>query len=161
MRVVQQNTTGENSISINKIELSDSYNVSIDLVKALEMPGSIYDIILQEGDHLYVPEMQSTVKISGDVMFPNTVVYEPGKNLKHYINQAGGYGDRAKKSKAFVIYMNGTVAKANNKTPIEPGCQIIVPSKQKSSTDWSKILSIATSFSSLATMVATIGNLLR
>ena len=83
------------------------------------MPGSTYDIILQEGDHLYVPEMQSTVRISGDVMFPNTVVYEPGKNLKHYINQAGGYGDRAKKSKAFVIYMNGTVAKANNKTPIE------------------------------------------
>lgn len=161
MRVAQQNTTGEDSISINKIELSDSYNVGIDLVKALEMPGSIYDIILQEGDHLYVPEMQSTVKISGDVMFPNTVVYEPGKNLKHYINQAGGYGDRAKKSKAFVIYMNGTVAKANNKTPIEPGCQIMVPSKQKSSTDWSKILSIATSFSSLATMAATIGNLLR
>lgn len=161
MRVAQQNTTGEDSISINKIELSDSYNVGIDLVKALEMPGSTYDIILQEGDHLYVPEMQSTVKISGDVMFPNTVVYEPGKNLKHYINQAGGYGDRAKKSKAFVIYMNGTVAKANNKTPIEPGCQIMVPSKQKSSTDWSKILSIATSFSSLATMAATIGNLLR
>lgn len=161
MRVARQNTTGEDSISINKIELSDSYNVGIDLVKALEMPGSTYDIILQEGDHLYVPEMQSTVRISGDVMFPNTVVYEPGKNLKHYINQAGGYGDRAKKSKAFVIYMNGTVAKANNKTPIEPGCQIMVPSKQKSSTDWSKILSIATSFSSLATMAATIGNLLR
>lgn len=161
MRVAQQNATGEDSISINKIELSDSYNVGIDLVKALEMPGSTYDIILQEGDHLYVPEMQSTVRISGDVMFPNTVVYEPGKNLKHYINQAGGYGDRAKKSKAFVIYMNGTVAKANNKTPIEPGCQILVPSKQKSSTDWSKILSIATSFSSLATMAATIGNLLR
>ena len=161
MRVAQQNTTGEDSISINKIELSDSYNVGIDLVKALEMPGSTYDIILQEGDHLYVPEMQSTVRISGDVMFPNTVVYEPGKNLKHYINQAGGYGDRAKKSKAFVIYMNGTVAKANNKTPIEPGCQIMVPSKQKSSTDWSKILSIATSLSSLATMAATIGNLLR
>lgn len=161
MRVAQQNATGEDSISINKIELSDSYNVGIDLVKALEMPGSTYDIILQEGDHLYVPEMQSTVRISGDVMFPNTVAYEPGKNLKHYINQAGGYGDRAKKSKAFVIYMNGTVAKANNKTPIEPGCKILVPSKQKSSTDWSKILSIATSFSSLATMAATIGNLLR
>lgn len=161
MRVSQQNTTEEDSISINKIELSDSYNVGIDLVKALEMPGSTYDIILQEGDHLCVPEMQSTVKISGDVMYPNTVAYEPGKNLKHYINQAGGYGDRAKKSKAFVIYMNGTVAKANNKTPIEPGCHIMVPSKQKSSTHWSKILSIATSFSSFATMAATIGNLLR
>ncbi len=161
IRVASQNTTGGDSISMSKIELSDSYNVGIDLVKALEMPGSTYDMILQEGDHLFVPEMQSTVKISGDVMFPNTVVYEPGKKLKHYIEQAGGYGDRAKKSKAFVIYMNGTVAKANNKTPIEPGCQIIVPSKQKSTTDWAKILSIATSFSSLATMAATIGNLLR
>lgn len=161
MRVASQNTTGEDSISMSKIELSDSYNVGINLTKALEMPGSTYDVILQEGDHLFIPEMQSTVKISGDVMFPNTVVYEPDKKLKHYIEQAGGYGDRAKKNKAFVIYMNGTVAKATNKTVIEPGCQIIVPSKQKSNTDWTKILSIATSFSSLATMAATIGNLLR
>ena len=117
------------SIAIDKIDLSNMYNVGIDLEKALANPGSDYDLVLMPGDSLYVPEKQSTVKISGDVMFPNAVIYEPGKKLSHYINQAGGYGQRAKKGKAFIVYMNGTVARAKRNTPIEPGCHIIVPSK--------------------------------
>lgn len=117
------------SIAIDKIDLSNMYNVGINLEKALANPGSDYDLVLMPGDSLYVPEKQSTVKISGDVMFPNAVIYEPGKKLSHYINQAGGYGQRAKKGKAFIVYMNGTVARAKRNTPIEPGCHIIVPSK--------------------------------
>lgn len=150
------------SIAIDKIDLSNMYNVGIDLEKALANPGSDYDLVLMPGDSLYVPEKQSTVKISGDVMFPNTVIYEPGKKLSHYINQAGGYGQRAKKGKAFIVYMNGTVARAKRNTPIEPGCHIIVPSKpQNGGTDWSKILTLTTGFMSVATMVATIPNLFK
>ena len=100
------------SIAIDKIDLSNMYNVGINLEKALANQGSDYDLVLMLGDSLYVPEKQSTVKISGDVMFPNAVIYEPGKKLSHYINQAGGYGQRAKKGKAFIVYMNGTVAKS-------------------------------------------------
>lgn len=150
------------SIAIDKIDLSNMYNVGINLEKALANPGSDYDLVLMPGDSLYVPEKQSTVKISGDVMFPNTVIYEPGKKLSHYINQAGGYGQRAKKGKAFIVYMNGTVARAKRNTPIEPGCHIIVPSKpQNGGTDWSKILTLTTGFMSVATMVATIPNLFK
>lgn len=150
------------SIAIDKIDLSNMYNVGIDLEKALANPGSDYDLVLMPGDSLYVPEKQSTVKISGDVMFPNAVIYEPGKKLSHYINQAGGYGQRAKKVKAFIVYMNGTVARAKRNTPIEPGCHIIVPSKpQNGGTDWSKILTLTTGFMSVATMVATIPNLFK
>lgn len=150
------------SIAIDKIDLSNMYNVGIDLEKALANPGSDYDLVLMPGDSLYVPEKQSTVKISGDVMFPNAVIYEPGKKLSHYINQAGGYGQRAKKGKAFIVYMNGTVARAKRNTPIEPGCHIIVPSKpQNGGTDWSKILTLTTGFMSVATMVATIPNLFK
>lgn len=150
------------SIALSKIEVSRNYNVGIDLQKAIDYPGSSYDLILQPGDYLYIPQQQSTVKISGDVMFPNTVVYEPGKKLKHYINQAGGYGQRAKKGKAFIVYMNGTVSKANGNTPIEPGCQIIVPTKPRSGgTDWTKVLAFATSFSSVATMAATVYNIFK
>lgn len=150
------------SIAIYKIDLSNMYNVGINLEKALANPGSDYDLVLMPGDSLYVPEKQSTVKISGDVMFPNAVIYEPGKKLSHYINQAGGYGQRAKKGKAFIVYMNGTVARAKRNTPIEPGCHIIVPSKpQNGGTDWSKILTLTTGFMSVATMVATIPNLFK
>ena len=150
------------SIAIDKIDLSNMYNVGIDLEEALANPGSDYDLVLMPGDSLYVPEKQSTVKISGDVMFPNAVIYEPGKKLSHYINQAGGYGQRAKKGKAFIVYMNGTVARAKRNTPIEPGCHIIVPSKpQNGGTDWSKILTLTTGFMSVATMVATIPNLFK
>lgn len=150
------------SLALSKIEVSDTYNVGIDLQKALNNPGSIYDLVMQPGDVLYVPQEQSTVKITGDVMFPNAVVYEPGKKLSYYIDQAGGYGQQAKKGKAFIVYLNGTVAKAKKNTPIEPGCQIIVPSKPKNSgTDWTKILTLATSFTSVATMAATITNIFK
>ena len=150
------------SIALSKIEVSPTYSVGIDLEKAISNPGTHYDLVLQPGDRLYIPEEQSTVKISGDVMFPNAVVYEPGKKLSYYIDQAGGYGQRAKKGKAFIVYLNGTVAKAKRNTSIEPGCQIIVPSKSNTGgTDWTKILAFATSFSSVATMAATITNIFK
>ena len=150
------------SIAISRIDVSSSYNVGIDLEKALRYPGTHYDLVLQPGDALFIPEQQSTVKISGDVMFPNAVVYEPGKKLKYYIDQAGGYGQQARKGKAFIVYLNGTVARAKRNTPIEPGCQIIVPSKPSTAgTDWTKILALATSFSSVATMAATITNIFK
>ncbi|WP_301025150.1 SLBB domain-containing protein [Muribaculum sp.] len=150
------------SIAISKIDVSPSYNVGINLEKAIQNPGSHYDVVLQPGDVLFIPEQQSTVKIAGDVMFPNTVVYEPGKKLGYYIDQAGGYGQRARKNKAFIVYLNGTVAKAKRSTPIEPGCQIIVPSKPNTSnTDWTKILTLATTFSSVAALGATITNIFK
>ncbi|WP_279150970.1 SLBB domain-containing protein [Muribaculum intestinale] len=150
------------SIALSKINVSPTYNVGINLEKAIQNPGSHYDVVLQPGDALFIPEQQSTVKIAGDVMFPNTVVYEPGKKLSYYIDQAGGYGQRARKNKAFIVYLNGTVAKAKRGTPIEPGCQIIVPSKpDTSNTDWTKILTLATSFSSVAALGATITNIFK
>lgn len=151
------------SVALNRIQIGRTYNVGIDLQKALDNPGSSYDLVLQPGDMLYIPQQQSTVKISGDVMFPNTVIYEEGKKLKHYIDQAGGYGQRAKKNKAFIVYMNGTVTKAKRNTPIEPGCQIIVPSKPVSGqgVDWARILTLTTSIGSLATMAATIYNIFK
>lgn len=163
LRLAMSNQSSEgDSISLSKIQVSRNYNVGIDLQKAIANPGSTYDIILQPGDALFVPEEQSTVRISGDVMVPNTVVYEPGKKLKHYIEQAGGYGQNARKGKVFIVYMNGMVARAKKNTPIEPGCQIIVPSKPATNgTDWTKILALATSFSSVATMAATITNIFK
>lgn len=149
--------SSEDSISMDQLALSDIYSVGIELEKALANPGSAYDLVLQDGDKLIIPEEMSTVKISGDVMFPNVVGYQPGKKLSYYIDQAGGYGERARKSKAFIVYINGMVARAKGNTPIEPGCQIIVPSKPKTGgTNWAQVISYVSSFASLGTMAATI-----
>lgn len=156
-----RNGEGKDSISIQKLNLSETYTVGIDLEKALANPKSDFDLVLREGDVLYIPEYINTVKISGSVMYPNTVVYQRGKNLKFYINQAGGYGNMAKKKKVYVVYMNGTVSrlKARKSSAIEPGCEIIVPSKaEKKHMAMAEILGISSTTATIAAMVATLAN---
>lgn len=155
---------GKDSISTKTLDLGDTYYVGVELDKALANPGSDYDIVLREGDRVIIPQFVSTVKVNGAVMYPNTVTYQKGKKLRHYIDMAGGYGNRAKKSKAYVIYMNGTVARLNwkNKDGVQPGCEIVVPTKaDRKGMTLSEILSIGTSTASLATMAATLANILK
>jgi len=112
---------------------------------------------------LGVPEYINTVRISGNVMYPNTVTFNPKMKVKDYITQAGGYGYRSKKSKAYIIYLNGTVERARrfSKNVVEPGCEIVVPQKRTREGQLQEILSVSTTAASLATMMATIGNILR
>ena len=157
-----RNVDEKDSINVSKLELGDIYYVGIDLEAALRNPGSDADIVLREGDQLIVPEYNNTVRISGDVMYPNTVSYVEGKNLKYYIEQAGDYGETAKKKRAYIVYMNGQVKKAKKyNSHIEPGCEIIVPTKQKNAFRLQNILSIATTSASLATMIASIANIIK
>ena len=162
LRLATGMQTDGDSISMPKLNLPTTYSVAIELDKALAMPGSDADLVMKEGDVLDIPEYTNTVRISGDVMFPNTVTYKPGKKIKYYVEQAGGYGERAKKSKAFIIYMNGEVALAKGNTPIEPGCQIVVPSKHKGQgVNWTAILSSVSALGSVATMTAALANLFK
>ena len=142
------------SISGAKLQLGNTYVVGIELDKAMKNPGGEYDLLLREGDRLFVPEFNGSVKISGDVFFPNTVSYVAGKGYKWYINQAGGWGNRAKKSKAFIVYQNGTIGVVKKGAKPEPGCEIVVPSKKrKDPVNLAGIMSIGTSLASLATLV--------
>lgn len=154
LKQLHSQAEGSDSVKIEQLDLGDTYTVGIHLEKALENPGSEYDVVLREGDSIIVPEYNGTVKISGNVMYPNTVVYSPGKNYKYYINQAGGYGNRAKKSKTWVIYQNGTMAQVGHGAKIEPGCEIVVPTKPKADpAKTSQWISIAQSVFSMAAMV--------
>lgn len=160
LKIAMQNRVGEDSISRMKIDLASHYSVGINLPLALANPGSEYDLVLKPGDHLFVPEQQSTVKISGDVMYPNTVIYEPGKKIKYYVEQAGGYGVQAKKNKCFVIYMNGQVARVKRNTVVEPGCHIIVPSKHRNNRNaWEYIAPLLSGLGSTAAIVAALATL--
>ena len=143
-----------------KLRIPETYYVGIELDKALANPGSDEDIVLREGDRLVVPGMTSTVKISGEVMYPNTVGYVAGKKAKYYINQAGGYGTNAKKKKAYIIYMNGDVAKIKSGTKVRPGCEIVVPQKYISRMTTAETVTLGTGIASIATMIATLANIL-
>ena len=159
LRAAQQNR-GADSVSLEKLIADDYYAVGIELDKALSNPGSDYDVVLREGDRLVVPEYVSTVKINGDVMYPNTTVYLKDKRVKYYIAQAGGYGARAKRNKAYIVYMNGRVARVKGRAKVEPGCEIIVPSKRdRKRMGIAEILGLTTSAASIGTMAASIANM--
>lgn len=141
------------STFVNNIDLTVQY-VGIDLEKALKNPGGSDDIILREGDVLTIPQFNNTVRISGGVMYPNTVTYQKNLKLGGYIRQAGGYSRLAMKSKPFVIYANGKVA-TGRWARIEPGCEIIVPEKpDREPMSLQGILGISTSIASIALLIS-------
>lgn len=154
---------GDAMIDSLGITVQRTFTVGIDLEAALANPGSDADIVLREGDVISVPEYNNTVKIDGAVMMPNTVSFKKGENVKYYISQAGGYGQNAKKSKKFIIYMNGQIAevKGSGKSQIEPGCEIIVPSKRKKQINIGNVIGLASSITSLGTMAAAIAALVK
>ena len=151
----------KDSLNLEQLAQQTTYSVGIHLDEAIANPGCDEDIELQDGDVLTVPRFNRTVKISGDILKPNTVAFKNKKNYKYYIEQAGGYGKRARKSHTYIVYQNGTVAKAS-KGEIEPGCEVIVPTKgPKDNSDLQQWLSIGTSSASLATMFVSIANMIK
>ena len=161
LRTAQRNS-GNDSIDVKKLLTLTTFPVAIELDKAMANPGSDDDPYLREGDRIVVPRYTSTVSINGEVLYPNTVRYKAGEKADYYIDLAGGVSSSGKRSQTIIIYMNGMVAKADRKHKPRPGCQIVVPTKSRRRglglTEW---LSIGTSTASIATMIATIANLIK
>ena len=159
MEVIER---GRDSVDVETLDFSHIYTVAIDLQEALARPGSDIDLVLREGDRLIIPEFTNTVKVSGNVMHPNTVTYSSNNTVRDYVLLAGGYGFKSKRSKAYIIYMNGNVAKARklSSAVVEPGCEIVIPNKRVKEGGLEKFLSVATTSSSIATMLATVGNII-
>ena len=154
--------TGKDSVSLAALEVDQTYSVGIELEKALAKPKSDEDLVLREGDVLFIPKYVSTVTITGAVMYPNTVLYQKGSGIDYYIGQAGGFGNRALKRRAYVVYMNGTVSRLRHNTAnaIEPGCEIIVPTKEeRKKATVSGAVGMSSSIASIAAMVASMVSL--
>lgn len=150
------------SVDEKKLDFGETYYVAINLDKAIANPGGPDDVILRENDKIVVPQFTSTVRVSGDVMSAGSMSYQKGKSVGYYIDQAGGFGNRAKKNRTFIVYMNGTKARVGRGVRPMPGCEIIVPSKpkqQKMST--AEMVAIGSGTASVATMIATIANLIK
>lgn len=168
LQLSNANKQSKDSISLSMADIHD-YPVGINLEKALSHPGCTEDLVLQDGDILYIPQLQSTVKISGAVTYPNSITYNKGMSVRDCLSQAGGYNDLSRKY-PIVIYMNGQVA-TTRKTGIffkrypkvEPGCEIVVPSKSQRDrgASLSEIMSISSSATSMAAMVTSIINMIK
>ena len=145
--------------------LKKKYGFPGELTKeAIEKPGGAADIVLRDGDRIIIPVFTNTVKINGEVMYSNTTPFVKGKNLKYYIEKAGGFSEKAKKNKAYVVYMNGSVSKAKKRSSklVQPGCEIIVPARQqRDGLKTTEILSLGSTSASLATVVLALMNLLK
>ena len=163
----EANKQSRDSIGVALMNVKD-YSVGIDLEKALANPGSIDDVVLRDGDELYIPQMQSTVKMSGAVTYPNSVTYTKGMSVMDCLSQAGGYNDIARKY-PIVIYMNGKVATTKRTAiffkrypKVEPGCEIVVPTKtQRERRSLAEIMSISSSATSMAAMITSIVNMIK
>ncbi|MFW5621218.1 MAG: SLBB domain-containing protein, partial [Prevotella pectinovora] len=134
-----------NSERIKKFQIDDTYSVGIELDKAIANPGSDADIVLREGDRIVVPQYTGTVKINGEVMYPNTVGFVKGKKASYYIDQAGGFNNKAKRGQTYIIYMNGMVAKVSHNAKPMPGCEIVVPAKATTKMSIAETMTIGTS----------------
>lgn len=156
---LQQAAEGAKNANLSRFNVPDEYPVGIDLELAIKNPGSDADMVLREGDRLIVPQYNGTVKVNGAVMYANTVAFEKGKRASYYIDQAGGYASDAVKSRAYIIYMNGKVAKLSHGAKVQPGCEIVIPAKLKRKMTIAETMSLGSSLSSIAAMIATISNM--
>ena len=158
------NMAQADSLMSLKLDLGDTYPMSINLEEAIKNPGSSADIVMREGDLLVIPQFSNTVKISGEVVYPVSMGYTKGKKLSYYIKRAGGYGNRAKKKGVYAIYMNGSAEKINRRTSkdIEPGCEIVVPTKKTNKRmTTGEVMAIASGGASLASVVVALISILK
>ena len=158
------NMSQADSLLEMKMNLGSTYPVAVNLDKALAEPGGQYDIVLREGDQLVVPQFSSTVKVSGEVSYPISMNYKKGERLSYYIKRAGGYGNRAKKKGVYAIYMNGAVEKISKRSvkDIQPGTEIVVPTKQQSKRmGTAEVMGIASGSASLASVIVALLSIIK
>ena len=104
-------------------------NIALDLMEALSEPGSQYDIVLQEGDQIVIPDRMYTVKVMGEVGFPTSLIHEDGKDINYYVNRAGGYLKQSDKKRSRVVWPNGMSLPNKGGNEVVAGSTIIVPVK--------------------------------
>ena len=158
IKEIAKKNSAESYLSSNKYE-----SIGIDLMNIVDSSGSKSDLVLYEGDIIVVPKKLETVKLRGELLYPNTVRFSSNKSFKYYLDGAGGYDSNAKKSGTYVVYANGDVARTkkflffNIYPKIEPGAEIIVPKKsEKNPLGVSQLLNYTTG---LATLILAISQI--
>lgn len=137
--------------------------IGISLQKIIANPGSMEDMILQEGDILRVPKQLETVRVGGEVLLPTTAKFRRGQTFQDYISQAGGFTSRSARKRAYVVYANGSADRTRrfaffNVYPrVEPGSEIIVPQQTRGELTPLQVISSTTGIlGSVMTLITTV-----
>lgn len=150
---MQRGVGGRDSLKLANVAMSESFPVGINLAEAMAHPGSDADIVLRDGDVISIPKYNSTVRVMGTVLYPNSVTYKEGKRLRYYVDAAGGFGNRARRKRTFVIYMNGMV-ESGLSAKVRPGCVVIVPAKSPAQPlRWAEIAGMISTSATTAAVV--------
>lgn len=163
----EKTTKDSTALNIESKVLRNDF-VGINLTKILAKPGKRQDLFLEKGDILNIPKQLQTVKVSGQVLSPNTVVYIPSKGFKQYVSSSGGFAQGALKSRSYIIYANGSVKSTkkflffNNFPEVETGAEIFVPKKEeKNKLTASEVVGITTGVASLGAIILGVLNLMK
>ena len=140
--------------------------VGIRLEEVIKQPGSLYDVILQEGDIIKVPKRVETVQTFSGVYFPKKIVYRSGLNIKDVIRESGGVLPGGQIKHSYVVYPNGEVRTTKhflfftNYPNVKPGSEIYVPVKQTNKgMSTGEVVALTTGLATLVTLFLTIRNL--
>jgi len=135
--------------------------LDIDLPRAQRDAGSRDNVTLQPDDSIVIPEFVPSVKVTGAVNSPGSVLWRQGAGLGYYVSAAGGFATNADEGNASVKYANGRVRTrphglihAGDPQP-GPGSEVFVPTKpQGPRTDVLPVLAtIAQLMASLVTII--------
>lgn len=142
---LRDNVLGKVALDSNGIPKKDSTSnayktldepVSIDLYQALKHRNSKYDVVLQEHDVVFVPEINPFVSVQGRVQSPIKIAFDKEHTgLMYYIDKAGGLGIRPWRKRIFVTYANGKSRRTKNifffhfYPKVEEGSIVTVPPK--------------------------------
>ena len=135
--------------------------MSIDLYKALKYKNSKDDIILQDGDIIFVPEKTPFVSVIGTVQSPLKLIFDKEyTNIRYYIDKAGGFGIRPWKQRVYITYANGKSKRTKNifflhfYPKVQEGSIITVPFRPEGKEVTDGVLQVV--LSSIPIVVATI-----
>ena len=145
--------SSEARLQVEKMELR--------LEEILKNPNSIYNYELKAGDEIVIPEVTEEIRVAGEILNPIALAYEPGKSAKYYIEKAGGFSQKAKKGKVYVIHSNGTAQVTknfifHNYPKVQRGSQVVVPMKPERDSNAAQWLGMASTMSTVAIAIATL-----
>ncbi|CAL2077193.1 SLBB domain-containing protein [Tenacibaculum dicentrarchi] len=152
---------------VNKgIKSKKTFKIGINLQKILAKGGasSKYNLILEEGDELFIPSERQTVKVEGEVLSPSLVRYDKRKGFKYYIENSGGFSAKAKKNRAYVIHANGDIKTTKHflffksYPKVKPGSIILVPNKPQNvkRVSTQEVIAITSGLATLGILVKTL-----
>jgi protein involved in polysaccharide export with SLBB domain len=91
--------------------------VVVKLEELKQFKSSQYDIELEKGDSLFVPEMPGVVNVVGEVFNPTSLLYQQGKTVAYYLQKVGGPTNEAEKKQICVVKADGSVVSIAQENP--------------------------------------------